>query len=77
MLGVLLMPNFALDKKDGWNRLCIPYIIYIGSEKTGGECLSAKKYVEQDINNDSQNGFLDEFCILLQHQTHNKWRIEL
>ena len=51
--------------------------LYIGSEKTGGECLSAKKYVEQDINNDSQNGFLDEFCILLQHQTHNKWRIEL
>lgn len=47
------MPNFALDKKDGRNRLCIPYIIYIGSEKTGGECLSAKKYVEQDINNDS------------------------
>ena len=71
------MPNFALDKKDGRNRLYIPYIIYIGSEKTGVECLSAKKYVEQDINNDSQNGFLDEFCILLQHQTHNKWRIEL
>lgn len=71
------MPNFALDKKDDRNRLYIPYIIYIGSEKTGVECLSAKKYVEQDINNDSQNGFLDEFCILLQHQIHNIWRIEL